>query len=87
RSIKRPGADLDQPTSKKSKSNEAQHTSVPPASNPSTAGIFTVGSCFHSLMLKHKLEVEIDGLGNDMLHAEQLILFIKKQLASCVPSD
>ncbi|GKD51285.1 hypothetical protein Tco_1280261, partial [Tanacetum coccineum] len=39
RSIKRPGADLDQPISKKSKSNEAQHTSVPPASNPSTAGL------------------------------------------------
>ncbi|GJZ43318.1 hypothetical protein Tco_0590573 [Tanacetum coccineum] len=39
RSIKRPGAGLDQPTSKKSKSNEAQHTSVPPASNPSTAGV------------------------------------------------
>ncbi|GJU01165.1 hypothetical protein Tco_1111503 [Tanacetum coccineum] len=39
RSIKRPGADLDQHTSKKSKSNEAQHTSVPPASNPSTAGV------------------------------------------------
>ncbi|GKE09059.1 hypothetical protein Tco_1412610 [Tanacetum coccineum] len=39
RSIKRPGADLDQPTSKKSKSNEAQNTSVPPASNPSTAGV------------------------------------------------
>ncbi|GKF12607.1 hypothetical protein Tco_0050533, partial [Tanacetum coccineum] len=32
RSIKRPGADLDQPTSKKSKSNEAPHTSVPPHS-------------------------------------------------------
>ncbi|GKF76628.1 hypothetical protein Tco_0229098, partial [Tanacetum coccineum] len=32
-----PGADLDQPTSKKLKSNVAQHTSVPPASNPSTA--------------------------------------------------
>ncbi|GKB54940.1 hypothetical protein Tco_0905693, partial [Tanacetum coccineum] len=30
---------LDQPTSKKSKSNEAQHTSVPPASNPSTAAV------------------------------------------------
>ncbi|GKC25701.1 hypothetical protein Tco_1027851 [Tanacetum coccineum] len=39
RSLKRPGADLDQHTSKKSKSNEAQHTSVPPASNPSTAGV------------------------------------------------
>ncbi|GJW49480.1 hypothetical protein Tco_0090831 [Tanacetum coccineum] len=34
-----------------------------------------------------KLEVEIDGLGNDMMHVEQLILFIKKQLASCAPSD
>ncbi|GJU28248.1 hypothetical protein Tco_1166869, partial [Tanacetum coccineum] len=39
RSIKRPGADLDKPTSKKSKSNEAQHTSVPSESNPSTAGV------------------------------------------------
>ncbi|GKC45148.1 synaptobrevin, longin-like domain protein, partial [Tanacetum coccineum] len=39
RSIKRPGADLDQPTSKKSKSNEAQNTYVPPASNPSTVGV------------------------------------------------
>ncbi|GKD57965.1 reverse transcriptase domain-containing protein, partial [Tanacetum coccineum] len=39
RSIKRPGADLDQHTSKKSKSNEAQHTSVPPASNPSSAAV------------------------------------------------
>ncbi|GJR22249.1 hypothetical protein Tco_0970776 [Tanacetum coccineum] len=38
RSIKRPGAGLDRPTSKKSKSNEAQHISVPPASNPSTDG-------------------------------------------------
>ncbi|GJU76115.1 hypothetical protein Tco_1273185 [Tanacetum coccineum] len=44
RSIKRPGADLDQPTSKKSKSNEAQHTSVPPASSLSIAGVpSTVG--------------------------------------------
>ncbi|GJX88757.1 hypothetical protein Tco_0340771, partial [Tanacetum coccineum] len=39
RSIKIPGADLDQHTSKKSKSNAAQHTPVPPASNPSTAGV------------------------------------------------
>ncbi|GJS24473.1 hypothetical protein Tco_0453105 [Tanacetum coccineum] len=39
RSIKRPGADLDQPTSRKSKSNEAQHTSIPPASSPSIAGV------------------------------------------------
>ncbi|GKG03542.1 hypothetical protein Tco_0311178, partial [Tanacetum coccineum] len=30
---------LDQPTSKKSKSNVAQHTSVPPASIPSNAGV------------------------------------------------
>ncbi|GJV21511.1 hypothetical protein Tco_1370531 [Tanacetum coccineum] len=37
-------------------------------------------------MLKHKLEVEIDGVGNDMTHAVQLIKFIKNQLASCVPS-
>ncbi|GJZ48207.1 putative ribonuclease H-like domain-containing protein [Tanacetum coccineum] len=37
-------------------------------------------------MLKHKLEVEVDGVGNDMTHAVQLIQFIKNQLASCVPS-
>ncbi|GJS29613.1 putative ribonuclease H-like domain-containing protein [Tanacetum coccineum] len=37
-------------------------------------------------MLKHKLEVEIDGIGNDMTYAVQLIQFIKNQLASCVPS-
>ncbi|GKB27337.1 hypothetical protein Tco_0866738 [Tanacetum coccineum] len=37
-------------------------------------------------MLKHKLEVEIDGVGNDMTHAVQLIKFIKNQLASSVPS-
>ncbi|GKA84970.1 hypothetical protein Tco_0806624, partial [Tanacetum coccineum] len=43
-SIKRPSTDLDQPTSKKSKYNVAQHTSVPPASNPSTTdAIFTTG--------------------------------------------
>ncbi|GJW00105.1 hypothetical protein Tco_1555356 [Tanacetum coccineum] len=30
-------------------------------------------------MLKHKLEVEIDGTGNDMTYAEQLIQFIKNQ--------
>ncbi|GJX20756.1 hypothetical protein Tco_0223433 [Tanacetum coccineum] len=33
-------------------------------------------------MLKHKLEVEVDGVGNDMTHAVQLIQFIKNQLAS-----
>ncbi|GJY83957.1 hypothetical protein Tco_0497333 [Tanacetum coccineum] len=37
-------------------------------------------------MLKHKLEVEIDGVGNDMTYAVQLIKFIKNQLASSVPS-
>ncbi|GJT90333.1 hypothetical protein Tco_1079178 [Tanacetum coccineum] len=37
-------------------------------------------------MLKHKLEVEIDGIGNDMTYAVQLIQFIKNQLATCVPS-
>ncbi|GKE05498.1 hypothetical protein Tco_1397516 [Tanacetum coccineum] len=37
-------------------------------------------------MLKHKLEVEINGIGNDMTHAEQLIAFIKNQLAACLPS-
>ncbi|GJV70413.1 retrovirus-related pol polyprotein from transposon TNT 1-94 [Tanacetum coccineum] len=34
-------------------------------------------------ILKHKLEVEIDGIGNDMTHAVQLIQFFKNQLASC----
>ncbi|GJY74563.1 hypothetical protein Tco_0478994, partial [Tanacetum coccineum] len=37
-------------------------------------------------MLKHKLEVEVDGVGNDMTYAVQLIKFIKNQLASSVPS-
>ncbi|GJY01595.1 hypothetical protein Tco_0359747 [Tanacetum coccineum] len=37
-------------------------------------------------MLKHKLEVEITGIGNDMTHAEQLIAFIKNRLAACLPS-
>ncbi|GJU97545.1 hypothetical protein Tco_1326816 [Tanacetum coccineum] len=37
-------------------------------------------------MLKHKLEVEINGIGNDMTHAEQLISFIKNRLAACLPS-
>ncbi|GKF71133.1 hypothetical protein Tco_0207247, partial [Tanacetum coccineum] len=38
-------------------------------------------------MLKHKLEVEVGGVENDMTYAVQLIQFIKKQLASCVSSD
>ncbi|GJS88774.1 putative ribonuclease H-like domain-containing protein [Tanacetum coccineum] len=37
-------------------------------------------------MLKHKLEVEINGIGNDMTHAEQLIAFIKNRLVACLPS-
>ncbi|GJX42147.1 hypothetical protein Tco_0257137 [Tanacetum coccineum] len=37
-------------------------------------------------MLKHKLEVEINGIGNDMTHAEQLIAFIKNRLAACLSS-
>ncbi|GJZ31021.1 hypothetical protein Tco_0576068 [Tanacetum coccineum] len=37
-------------------------------------------------MLKHKLEVEINGIGNDMTYAMQLIKFIKNQLASSIPS-
>ncbi|GJX13869.1 hypothetical protein Tco_0205627 [Tanacetum coccineum] len=39
RSLKRQGADLDQPDSKKSKSTEPQKTSVPAASRPSSAGV------------------------------------------------
>ncbi|GJT93569.1 hypothetical protein Tco_1082414 [Tanacetum coccineum] len=37
-------------------------------------------------MLKHKLEVEIDRTGNDMTYAEQLIQFIKNQVAASIPS-
>ncbi|GJW00406.1 anticodon-binding aminoacyl-tRNA synthetase, class 1a [Tanacetum coccineum] len=36
-------------------------------------------------MLKHKLEVEIEGIGNDMTYAEQLIQFIKNQVAASYP--
>ncbi|GKF00566.1 hypothetical protein Tco_0023916, partial [Tanacetum coccineum] len=39
RSLKRQGADLDQPDSKKSKSIEPQKTFVPDASRPSSAGV------------------------------------------------
>ncbi|GKG44236.1 hypothetical protein Tco_0485674, partial [Tanacetum coccineum] len=39
RSLKRQGADLDQPDSKKSKSTEPQKTYVPVASRPSYAGV------------------------------------------------
>ncbi|GKD90076.1 hypothetical protein Tco_1365583, partial [Tanacetum coccineum] len=37
-------------------------------------------------MLNHKLEIEIDGVGNDMTYAEQLIQFIKNQIAASIPS-
>nr|GFB47034.1 hypothetical protein [Tanacetum cinerariifolium] len=33
-------------------------------------------------MLKHKLEIDKDVVGNDMTTAEQLIQFIKNQLAA-----
>ncbi|GKF85868.1 hypothetical protein Tco_0253695, partial [Tanacetum coccineum] len=33
-------------------------------------------------MLKHKLEIDKDVVGNDMTTAEQLILFIKNQIAA-----
>ncbi|GJU70221.1 hypothetical protein Tco_1256480 [Tanacetum coccineum] len=39
RSLKRQGADLEQPNSKKSKSTEPQKTSVPVASRPSSTGV------------------------------------------------
>ncbi|GJZ67995.1 hypothetical protein Tco_0631235 [Tanacetum coccineum] len=38
-------------------------------------------------MLKHKLEIEIDCVGNDMTYAEQLIQFIKNQIAASIPSS
>ena len=37
-------------------------------------------------MLRHKLEIVIDGVGNDMTLAEQLIYFIKNQIAASIPS-
>ncbi|GKE64330.1 hypothetical protein Tco_1518491 [Tanacetum coccineum] len=37
-------------------------------------------------MLKHKLEIKINGVGNDMTYAEQLIQFIKNQIAASIPS-
>ncbi|GKA92506.1 hypothetical protein Tco_0814431 [Tanacetum coccineum] len=33
-----------------------------------------------------ELEIEIDGVGNDMTYAEQLIQFIKNQIAASIPS-
>ncbi|GJS20063.1 putative ribonuclease H-like domain-containing protein [Tanacetum coccineum] len=37
-------------------------------------------------MLKQKLEVKIDGIGNDLTYAEKLIQFIKNQVAASTPS-
>ncbi|GJW56053.1 hypothetical protein Tco_0102784 [Tanacetum coccineum] len=37
-------------------------------------------------MLQHKLEIEIDGVGNAMTYAEQLIQFIKNQIDASIPS-
>ncbi|GJY91395.1 hypothetical protein Tco_0506591 [Tanacetum coccineum] len=37
-------------------------------------------------MLMHKLEIAIDGVGNAMTYAEQLIQFIKNQIAASIPS-
>ncbi|GJR73200.1 hypothetical protein Tco_0085565 [Tanacetum coccineum] len=48
--------------------------------------IYPLSASLMKKMLKHKLEVEVDGVGNDMTYAVQLIQFIKNQLASCVPS-
>ncbi|GKG43466.1 hypothetical protein Tco_0480150, partial [Tanacetum coccineum] len=39
RSLKRPGADVEQPDSKKSKSTKPQKTYVPAASRPSSTGV------------------------------------------------
>ncbi|GJU35513.1 hypothetical protein Tco_1183867 [Tanacetum coccineum] len=47
---------------------------------------YPLSSSLMKKMLKHKLEVEIDGIGNDMTYAVQLIQFIKNQLASCLSS-
>ncbi|GJR18574.1 hypothetical protein Tco_0967101 [Tanacetum coccineum] len=38
---------------------------------------FSFSASLMKKMLKHKLEVEIDGIGNDMTYAVQLIQFIK----------
>ncbi|GJS75710.1 putative ribonuclease H-like domain-containing protein [Tanacetum coccineum] len=47
---------------------------------------YPVSALLMKKMLKHKLEVEIDGIGNDMTYTVQLIQFIKNQLTSSVPS-
>ncbi|GJW18599.1 hypothetical protein Tco_0026035 [Tanacetum coccineum] len=48
--------------------------------------LYPLSASLMKKMLKHKSEVEIDGIGNDMTYAVQLIQFIKNQLTSCVPS-
>ncbi|GJX47570.1 hypothetical protein Tco_0272760 [Tanacetum coccineum] len=54
--------------------------------NPLVLHHIPLSALLMKMMLKHKLEVEIDGIGNDMTYAVQLIQFIKNQLASSVPS-
>ncbi|GJV25141.1 hypothetical protein Tco_1377836, partial [Tanacetum coccineum] len=50
--------------------------------NPLADTPYPLSASLMKKMLKHKLEVEIDGIGNDMTYAVQLIQFIKNQLAS-----
>ncbi|GJW83023.1 hypothetical protein Tco_0156168 [Tanacetum coccineum] len=54
--------------------------------NPLADTPYPLSASLMKKMLKHKLEVEIDGVGNDMTYVVQLIKFIKNQLASSVPS-
>ncbi|GJR90005.1 hypothetical protein Tco_0214016 [Tanacetum coccineum] len=49
-------------------------------------GAYTLSVQLIKKMLMHKLEIEIDGVGNDMTYAEQLIQFIKNQIAASIPS-
>ncbi|GKB90271.1 hypothetical protein Tco_0962543 [Tanacetum coccineum] len=66
RTLKRAGEALELDISKKQKSTEAPTPSVPD---------------LMERMLKHKLEIDKDVVGNDMTTDEQLIRFIKNQLA------
>ncbi|GJR63575.1 hypothetical protein Tco_1505737 [Tanacetum coccineum] len=51
--------------------------------NPLADTPYPLSASLMKKMLKHKLAVEINGIGNDMTYAVQLIQFIKNQLASC----
>ena len=51
-----------------------------------TDTIYPLSPTLMKKMLKSKLEVEVDGLSTDLQHAEQLVDFIKNQLASSIPS-